>query len=65
MFEWIWRHLPGPTPVRWLLVAVIVGVTVTLLFLVVFPWLTPRLPFTDVTIGAYLSGANEQQGVHT
>lgn len=63
MFEWIWRHLPGTTPVRWVLVAAIVLVTVTFLFLVVFPWLTPRLPFTDVTIGAYLSGTNEQQGV--
>ena len=62
MFEWIWRHLPGSTPVRWLLVAVIVGVTVTLLFLVIFPWLTPRLPFTDVTIGAYVSGATDPQG---
>ncbi len=60
MFEWIWRHLPGPTPVRWLLVAFIVGVTVTFLFLVVFPWLTPRLPFTDVTIGA-----SDHQGVRT
>jgi hypothetical protein len=63
VFEWIWRHLPGSTPVRWLLVAVIVGVTVTFLFLVVFPWLTPRLPFTDVTIGAYGGGANDEQGI--
>lgn len=63
MFEWVWRHLPGSIPVRWLLVAVIVLVTVTLLFLVVFPWLTPLLPFTDVTIGAYLSGAMNYQGV--
>lgn len=53
MFEWIWRHLPGPTPVRWLLVVLIVIVTVTVLFTIVFPWITPRLPFTDVTIGAY------------
>lgn len=59
MFEWIWRHLPGPTPVRWLLVALIVIVTVTVLFTIVFPWITPRLPFTDVTIGAL-----EHQGVH-
>ncbi len=65
MFEWIWRHLPGPTPVRWLLVVVIVGVTVTFLFLVVFPWLTPRLPFTDVTIGAYGGGADTQLEVLT
>jgi hypothetical protein len=65
VFEWVWRHLPGSTPVRWVLVAVIVLVTVTFLFLVVFPSLTPRLPFTDVTIGAYGSGANDQQGILT
>jgi hypothetical protein len=60
MFEWIWGHLPGTTVVRWLLVAVIVVVTIAVLFLVVFPWITPRLPFTDVTIGA-----TEHQGVRT
>jgi hypothetical protein len=65
VFDWIWRHLPGSTPVKWLLVAVIVLVTVTFLFLVVFPWITPRLPFTDVTIGAYGGGADNQQGVLT
>jgi hypothetical protein len=63
VFEWVWRHLPGPAPVRWLLVAVIVLVTVTFLFLVVFPWLTPRLPFTDVTIGAHAYVGYQQQGV--
>jgi hypothetical protein len=26
---------------------------VALLFLVVFPWLSPRLPFTDTTIEAF------------
>ena len=57
MFEWIWRHLPGSAPVRWLLVVVIVLETVAFLFLVVFPWLTPRLPFTDVTIGTFGRGA--------
>lgn len=63
MFEWIWRNLPGSTPVRWLLVALIAGVAVALLFLVVFPWLTPRLPFTNVTIGALDAGATSPQGL--
>jgi hypothetical protein len=27
------------------------GAIIVLLFTVVFPWVTPRLPFTDVTIG--------------
>lgn len=28
-----------------------VSAIIILLFAVVFPWVTPRLPFTDVTIG--------------
>lgn len=52
MYAWLWRHLPGPTPVRALIaLALFVGVVVVL-FLWVFPWLEPRLPFTNVTIDA-------------
>lgn len=53
MYAWIWRHLPGPAWVRALLLAVAAVAVVALLFLVVFPWLTPRLPFTDTTIEAF------------
>lgn len=51
MFSWIWRHLPGSTPVKIAIAIVVTGAIVVLLFAVVFPWITPRLPFTDVTIG--------------
>jgi hypothetical protein len=49
MYGWIWRQLPGPTPVKSLLaLALLVGV-LALLMLVVFPALDPLLPFNNVT----------------
>ena len=43
MYGWLWRHLPGPAPVRALIaLALFIGV-VAVLFLWVFPWLEPRL----------------------
>ena len=50
MYGWLWRRLPGPTPVRVVLALVLAALVVALLFLVVFPWLEPRLPFNDVTV---------------
>jgi hypothetical protein len=50
MYGWIWRHLPGPWPVRVLLAVVAALAVVAVLFLWVFPWLEPRLPFDDVTV---------------
>ncbi|MEU6128832.1 hypothetical protein ABZ805_06625 [Saccharopolyspora sp. NPDC047091] len=49
MYHWIWRHLPGPLPVKIVEAVVIVLVVVALLLFVVFPWLEPLLPFNDVT----------------
>jgi hypothetical protein len=50
MYGWLWRRLPGPTPLRVLLAVLLVLAVVVALFLVVFPWLEPRLPFNDVTV---------------
>lgn len=50
MYPWIWRHLPGPWPVRLLLALVLVAATVLLLFTTVFPWAEQSLPFLDVTV---------------
>lgn len=50
MYGWLWRHLPGPTAVRVVLALVLFGVVVAALFVWVFPWVEPRLPFTDVTV---------------
>jgi len=50
MYAWIWRHLPGPLPLRIVLATALVAAVVAALFLWVFPWLEPRMPFTDVTV---------------
>ncbi len=50
MYAWLWRKLPGPTPVKVVETLVLAVAVVALLFLVVFPWLEPRLPFNDVTV---------------
>ncbi len=50
MYAWIWNHLPGPTAVRALISLVTLSLLVMVLFTWVFPWLEPRLPFTDVTV---------------
>lgn len=50
MYSWLWRHLPGPFPVRLLVAAVLAAAVVALLFTVVFPWAEHGLPFLDVTV---------------
>jgi hypothetical protein len=51
MYSWIWRHLPGSPAVKLLQALLLVAGVVTLLFLVVFPWVEPALPFNAVTTG--------------
>jgi hypothetical protein len=50
MYEWLWRHLPGPWPLRALMSLLLLAAVVAVLFVVVFPWAEPRLPFNDVTV---------------
>lgn len=50
MYGWLWRHLPGPLPLRLLLALVLLLGVLALLFLVVFPEVEPLLPFSDVTV---------------
>jgi hypothetical protein len=50
MYGWLWRHLPGPLPVRILLCVVLAAVVVVVLFTTVFPAAEDALPFLDVTI---------------
>lgn len=50
MYGWIWRHLPGPAPVRALLALLLVVGVVFVLFQYVFPWAEPLLPFGNVTV---------------
>jgi hypothetical protein len=50
MYTWIWRHLPGGLPGRLAGSFVLLLAALALLFLLVFPWAEPRLPFNNVTI---------------
>ena len=51
MYLWMWRHLPGGTATRAVTALALVLVDCALLLFVVFPWMEPRLPFNDVTVG--------------
>jgi hypothetical protein len=50
MYGWIWRKLPGGIAGKLLGYAVLIAAVVVVLFLVVFPWASPRLPFNHVTV---------------
>jgi len=50
LYGFLWRHLPGPLPVR-VVLAVLLAVTVVFaLFTWVFPALAPYLPGNDITV---------------
>ena len=57
MYPWIWRHLPGPWPVRLLAALVLVLAVVAVLFVWVFPHLAPLMPFNDGTVDGASTGA--------
>lgn len=57
MYGWLWRHLPGPVAVRLVICLGLLGLVVVLLFGWVFPWIQPRLPFTDVTVDSSTGAA--------
>ena len=50
MYGWIWRTLPGGLPGKLIGSTLLALAVVALLFLVVFPWAEPRLPWNDVTV---------------
>lgn len=58
MYGTLWRRLPGPWPMKLVESAVLLTGVVALMFIVVFPWIEPRLPFTDVTVDEEQSGAD-------
>jgi hypothetical protein len=51
MYAWVWRHLPGPVPVRLLISLVLLAMVVVALFGWVFPWIEPHVPFTHDNAG--------------
>jgi hypothetical protein len=50
VYGWIWHRLPGGTPGKVIGSAILILAVVALLFLVVFPYVEPRLPLNDVTV---------------
>lgn len=50
LYGWLWRHLPGPTRVRVLLVLVMLVAAFLLLMEVVFPWVAEHMPYNDVAV---------------
>jgi len=50
MYVWLWRHLPGPLAVKLLQTLILVAAIVVLLLFVVFPWIEPQLPISQVTV---------------
>ncbi|MCT1683929.1 hypothetical protein [Corynebacterium appendicis] len=50
MYQALWRALPGPTPVKVLIVIALLVAVFFLLMTVVFPWLSPLMPYNDVAV---------------
>ncbi|WP_297851677.1 hypothetical protein [uncultured Corynebacterium sp.] len=50
MYRALWRLLPGPTPVKALIVIALVVAVFFLLMEVVFPWLSTVMPYNDVAV---------------
>ncbi|MGF7123809.1 hypothetical protein AB4Z09_15560 [Rhodococcus sp. TAF43] len=50
MYGYLWHALPGPRPVKALLLIVLVVALVLLLMEVVFPWVSEHMPYSDVTV---------------
>ncbi|SQG63521.1 membrane protein [Corynebacterium renale] len=50
MYSWLWRHLPGPTLVKILIVLAALVVIFFLLMEVVYPWVSTQMPYTDVAV---------------
>jgi len=50
VYGWLWRHLPGPTALRALLLTLLAVGVVAVCFLWVFPVVAPHLPFEQITV---------------
>jgi hypothetical protein len=51
MYAGIWRVLPGPWPVRLVLLLALIAALVYGLFMWVFPWAEEVLDISNVTVG--------------
>jgi hypothetical protein len=51
MYGWLWHRLPGSTPVRTAMMALIVLAAVAALWVYAFPWAALHLPIDSSGIG--------------
>ncbi|MCU1676489.1 MAG: uncharacterized protein JWM93_1247 [Frankiales bacterium] len=56
MYAWIWHRLPGGRGSKAVCALLLIAAVLSLLFFVVFPWVEPRLPFSDVTVDPQIAG---------
>jgi hypothetical protein len=50
MYVWIWRHLPGALALKMVQALVLLAAVCAVLMFVVFPWIEPHLPISQVTV---------------
>jgi hypothetical protein len=50
MYVWIWRHLPGVLALKLVQALVLLAAVCAVLMFVVFPWIEPHLPISQVTV---------------
>lgn len=50
MYGWIWGRLPGPRPLKVIIVLVALAAIFFLLMEVVFPWVSALMPYSDVAV---------------
>lgn len=51
MYAWVWRHLPGPWPVRAFIALVMTALIVIVLMLWGFPLFEETFGLNEVTVG--------------
>ncbi|MFS0704360.1 hypothetical protein AB6N23_07545 [Cellulomonas sp. 179-A 9B4 NHS] len=51
MYGWLWRHLPGPWPVRAVIALALASAVVVACFLWLYPAVAPYMPFNETTVG--------------
>ena len=50
MYAYLWRSLPGPRPVKVVLLLLVLAAVFLLLMEVVFPWISAMMPYNDVAV---------------
>lgn len=50
IYGFVWRHLPGPLPLKVVIALIMIVAIIAALFTWVFPQLAPLMPFNDITV---------------